>query len=140
MVVKQQVIEPQATFQPTATERNMAILIGRTLRIGVLTSAAFIILGLLLFFVTDKGPQTVDEALAKGQEITQVRPSTIIDGLRDTSPESYIQVGILVLILTPFVRVAMTLWLFAKQRDWTFVVLAGIVLGILLLGLVGVGA
>src|SRR4051794_37747915 len=140
MVVKEQVIEPTATFQPSAVERNMAILIGRTLRIGVLTSAAFIILGLVLYFVTGKGPQTVDEVLAKGQEVTQIRPATIIDGLRDTSPESFIQVGILVLILTPFVRVAMTLWLFARQRDWTSVALAAIVLCILLLGLVGIGA
>jgi uncharacterized membrane protein len=118
----------------------MANLIGRTLRIGVLTSAALIVLGLVLFFATDKGPQTVDEALGKTGEIAQVRPSTIIDGLRDTSPESYIQLGILVLILTPIIRVAMTAWLFARQRDWTFVTLAAIVLCILLLGLFGIGA
>jgi uncharacterized membrane protein len=140
MAVKQEAIQPTTAAQTASVERHMANLIGRTLRIGVVTSAALIILGLLLFFATGKGPQTIDEALGKTGELAQVRPSMIIDGLRDTSPESYIQLGILVLILTPIIRVAMTAWLFARQRDWTFVALATIVLCILLLGLLGIGA
>jgi uncharacterized membrane protein len=140
MAVKQEAIQTKTAAKTTSVERHMANLIGRTLRIGVVTSAALIVLGLVLFFATDKGPQTVDEALGKTSEIVQIRPSTIIDGLRDTSPESYIQLGILVLILTPIIRVAMTAWLFARQRDWTFVALATIVLCILLLGLLGIGA
>jgi uncharacterized membrane protein len=140
MVVKEHVIETQVSVHDVAAERKMGILIGRTLRIGVLTSAAFIIFGLLLYFITDDGPQTVDEVLAKGHEITQISLSTIIDGVEDASPEAFIQVGILVLILTPIVRVAMTLGLFARQRDWTFVALAGFVLVVLLLGLIGIGA
>lgn len=140
MAIKQEAIPPQTVFQASTTERQMAHLIGRTLRFGVFTSAALIVLGLAMYFATDKGPHTVDDALGKTHEIALVRPSTIVDGLRGTSPESFIQLGILVLILTPVVRVAMTAWLFARQRDWTFVTLAAIVLVILLLGLLGIGA
>jgi hypothetical protein len=38
------------------------------------------------------------------------------------------------------VRVALTTWLFERQRDWIFVGLAAIVLVVLLLGLFGIGA
>lgn len=48
------------------------------------------------------------------------------------------QLGLLLLIRTPVVRVAMTMALFAAQGDWTFVLITGWVLALLVLGLVGV--
>ena len=46
-----------------------------------------------------------------------------------------IQLGLLLLIATPVARVAFSVFAFAKQRDWTFVVITLIVLGLLLYGL-----
>jgi uncharacterized membrane protein len=140
MAVEQPALPTQISAATAQSDRRMANLISLTLRIGVLTSAALIILGLVIFFIADDGPETVDDALGKTSEVTQVRPSTIIDGLADGSPDAFIQLGILALILTPMVRVALTTWLFERQRDWIFVGLAAVVLVVLLLGLFGIGA
>jgi uncharacterized membrane protein len=139
MAVEQPAIQTQAASVAVQSDRRMANLISLTLRIGVLISAALIILGLVIYFVADDGPKTVDDALGKTGEISLVRPSTILDGLADGSPEAFIQLGILVLIMTPIVRVALTTWLYERQHDWMFVGLAGFVLVVLLLGLFGVG-
>jgi uncharacterized membrane protein len=140
MAVEQPAIEAPAPAIVIPSDRRMANLISLTLRIGVLASAALIILGLVIYAINDGDPKTVDDALGKNGEIPQVRPSTILDGLADGSPSAFIELGILVLILTPIVRVALTTWLFERKRDWIFVGLAGFVLIVLLLGLFGIGA
>jgi uncharacterized membrane protein len=140
MTVDQPAIQTRVPTLAVTSAQRMANLISLTLRVGVLASAALIILGLAVYLVADDGPETVDDALGKTGEIPQVRPSTILDGLADGSPEAFIQLGILVLIITPIVRVALTTWLFERQRDWIFVGLAGFVLVVLLLGLFGIGA
>jgi len=47
------------------------------------------------------------------------------------------RLGILVLILTPLLRVALMLVLFVLKRDFVFVAISAIVFAILLLGLTG---
>jgi uncharacterized membrane protein len=47
-------------------------------------------------------------------------------------PRGLIQLGILLLIATPIVRVAFTVFAFAYQRDWTYVAVTLIVLGLLI--------
>jgi uncharacterized membrane protein len=140
MAVEQPAIQTHVAPAAVSSDQRMANLISLTLRIGVLASAALIILGLVIYAINDGDPETVDDALGKNGEIAQVRPSTIIDGLADGSPSAFIELGILVLILTPIVRVALTTWLFERQRDWIFVGLAGFVFVVLLLGLFGIGA
>jgi len=51
-----------------------------------------------------------------------------------------VQLGLLLLILTPIVRVAFTLVAFVLQRDGTYIVVTTIVLALLLFGLVFGGA
>jgi uncharacterized membrane protein len=51
-------------------------------------------------------------------------------------PRGIVQLGILVLIATPIVRVAFMLVAFARQRDRLYVALTAIVLALLLYGLV----
>lgn len=51
-----------------------------------------------------------------------------------------LRLELVVLILTPVLRVLATLVLFALQRDWPFVVITGVVLLLLLLGLAAFGA
>ena len=81
----------------------------------------------------------LDQALGRGETITALTPRALWNGLKDGSAQAVIMLGILLLILTPIVRVAMTVLLFFKQRDWIFVACAGFVLTILVLGIVGIG-
>jgi uncharacterized membrane protein len=124
-----------------ADEARAALWLGRVLRFGVLVSAGILLVGLVLFAGGHRGaPTSLNAALGRNEPVTAVRPAAIARGLAEGSPTAYVQLGLLVLILTPTLRVAMTVALFLRQRDRTFAILAAIVLALLLLGLVGVGA
>ena len=134
-------IKPEPTKEPAHEDAfaHIEILLGKVLRIGVLTAASIIILGVILFFAREHGGVSYDQALGKGLTIHSLSPRTIWDGLRHGSSRDVIFLGVLALILTPITRVAMTVWLFLHQRDWIFVACAGFVLVVLVLGLVGIG-
>jgi uncharacterized membrane protein len=124
-----------------ADEERAALWLGRVLRTGVLVSAGILLVGLALFAGGHRGaPTSLNAALGRGEPATAIHPATIARGLTDGSPTAYVQLGILVLILTPTLRVAVTVGLFLLQRDRTFAVLAAFVLALLLLGLAGIGA
>ncbi len=129
--------DPEAAMIP----RSMEIWISIVLRVGVMIAGATILVGLILSLIPsmDKGSGvTIHELLDNGGHRITVSPGSIIDGLRDFDPIAIIQVGLLILILTPIVRVAMTLFLFLKEADLIFVTVTGIVLIVLLLGFTGI--
>jgi len=115
-------------------------LISRVLRFGVLVAAAIGAIGLLLFFVRGPqpgDPQTLHELLTLQSGTLRTSLHAIATGVLSGQPDDVMRLGVLVLILTPTARVALTLVLFALERDFVFVVIALVVLVILLLGLAG---
>ena len=72
------------------------------------------------------GNRVSTACLAAGLFLTFALPAARITGL-------LLAVGLVVLMATPAARVAVSIAEFARQRDWTFVVYASIVL-VLLLG------
>ncbi len=121
--------------------RTMEIWISIVLRVGVLTAGAVILLGLILSLIPsmDKGSGvSIHELLDNGGARISVNPSSIFDGLQSFDPIAIIQLGLLILILTPIIRVAMTLVLFLKEADLIFATITGIVLIVLLLGFSGI--
>lgn len=119
----------------------MEIWISYVLRIGVLLAGAIILVGLALFVV--EGPSGTEprslHAVLSGGALT-VHPSAIVHGVTSGNPIAIIHLGVLALILTPMMRVAMTVILFSAQREWLFVAITTTVLAILVMGLIGVGA
>ena len=108
-------------------ERSLAWV----LRIGVLVSASAVALGGALYLATH-----YDQPVSY-----RVQPEDSDDGLR-TVPDvlaevshwrgrGIIQLGLLLLIATPVVRVACSAVGFAQQRDWTYVTMTLAVLGVL---------
>ncbi len=116
----------------------MEVWVAQTLRVGVAVASVVILLGLVLS-LAGSPPTGASEALGEPSG-HRLRPSlpAILQGLARGEPTSVLQLGLLLLILTPVVRVAMTMVLFAAQGDWTFVLITGWVLALLVLGLVGV--
>jgi uncharacterized membrane protein len=136
--------------QPDLGERSaprpgghpLEIWISTVLRIGVLTAGAVIATGLVLYLIRgpDPGrPGTVDQLTARGGQPIHVSVHSIVDGLGSFRPGAIILLGLLILILTPLMRVAMTIALFLLEQEWIFVAITGVVLVILVFGLVGVG-
>jgi uncharacterized membrane protein YfcA/uncharacterized membrane protein len=112
----------------------MYALIGWVLQGGVLLSAAVIVFGLVLeLFQPNKFapqklqnfPQTFDQVWA---------------GLLVLRPQAVIALGLLLLIATPVMRVAVSVIAFAAERDRRFVVITLVVLLILLFSIFYVGA
>jgi uncharacterized membrane protein len=123
-------------------QHPMEVWISRVLRTGVLVAAGIILIGLALFLV--RGPQagepaTLQALIGDGGRTVPVSPAGLARDIGAGQPIAVIQAGLLVLILTPVVRVAMTLLLFLAARDRAFVAITGGVLAVLLLGLLGFG-
>ncbi|GCE26314.1 membrane protein [Dictyobacter alpinus] len=99
------------------------VVIGWVLQIGVLVSAVIIVLGVGLYFLHPSGQAGI-----------QI-PHTLIQifqGVLAFQPEAIIALGLIVLIATPVVRVAISILGFALEHDRTFALISLLVLLILL--------
>ena len=114
--------------------RNMEQLISRVLRVGVGTSLLLIAVGSLLsFFEGDyrHGQAEVARLTGPGGAF----PRTVAwfsHGLAHFDGQAVIVAGLLILILTPIVRVAVSLVGFARVKDRVYTVITAVVLLLLL--------
>ncbi len=110
-------------------------VISVVLRVGVIISTIVILLGILLTFVNN--PSYVHSG-ASLHHLTKVRrafphtPGQIVSGIADGNGPAVVMLGLFILLLTPVVRVAVSVGLFATQRPRTMAWLAAAVLGIVL--------
>lgn len=108
--------------------RQAEMVISHVLRGGVFLSALIILAGVVAFYhayFTTPG-HTANVAAF---------PHTLADvgaGLAHGNPLAIIVLGLLVLLATPVVRVAVSIFAFALERDWRYVVITSLVLAILL--------
>jgi uncharacterized membrane protein len=61
----------------------------------------------------------------------------VLQGLKDFRARAIIQLGVLLMIATPVLRVVFCIGAFAMERDWLYTVIAVIVLGALMYGMFG---
>ena len=104
---------------------SMNTVIGWILQGGVLISAAVICLGIVLLFVHP-------DHLASQQLL--VFPHTLREvgsGLLALHPQAFIALGLLLLIATPVVRVAASIFAFALEHDRRYVAITLVVLTVL---------
>jgi uncharacterized membrane protein len=129
---------------------RMELAISYVLRGGVLLSAGIILVGILLFAVTrDTGyarllPHHLRDLLAyhagSGPGFFPTLPSAVLKGSLAGKPFAIIGLGIMFLITTPVVRVALSVFFFLAQRDWFYVAITLFVLAVLGLSLLsGIG-
>ncbi len=116
--------------------RSLEVWIANVLRVGVVLASAVTLLGLALALLRDH-PTGVQEAVSGRANLRAPDPASLRQHLGRGDPVAVVQLGLLLLILTPAVRVALTVVLFALQRDWAFVAIAATVLLLLALGLAG---
>lgn len=120
------------------TDQQIDDIIGNLLRTGVVVSALVVLLGGMLY-LTRHGFELPDYRVFRGESSDLCNIPGI---LRDTlafRARGVIQLGLLLLIATPIIRVAFTILAFALQRDKTYVFVTFIVLSLLLFSLAGGG-
>ncbi len=114
--------------RPDTQVRRAELAISNTLRGGVLLSATFIVLGLLLLVLRGTNSSTFPHSLP-----------AVVQSVAQGNPRGIIVLGLLLLLFTPVLRVAVSLLTFALVRDWTFVGITTLVLIILVGSIVVLG-
>jgi len=112
--------------------------VGGILRLGVIVSSAVIVLGLVPFLARE-GARHADYHVFRGEPAAF---RTVSGALRDAAqadPRGIMQLGVLLLVATPFARVALCIVEFARGRDRLYVGVALLVLLALFWGLLGSG-
>ena len=109
-------------------------IIGQLLRAGVLLSAFIVLVGGVVYLI-HAGHDTPDFYQFHGLAPQLKSIPGVIAGAIHLEPESVIQLGLLLLIATPIARVAFSIVAFSLERDWMYVALTFVVLGVLLYSL-----
>jgi len=122
----------------TRMDQRLEIIIGYTLRIGVLTAAAIVLLGGILYLVRN-GPTAPDYRTFHPAAAPADNLAGMVRNIRSLNSYGIIQLGLLVLIATPILRVVFSVIAFALERDALYVVATLIVLAVLLYSLLGQG-
>lgn len=115
------------------------ILISRLLRAGVTISAVLLVIGTVLVFHHHPLYRSSPDELPTLTSPDSEYPHSIREVLRMTGEgkgQGIAMLGLLLLIATPVLRVAVSIALFAIERDWLFTTITTIVLGLLLLAFV----
>ncbi len=112
------------------------LLLATVLRGGVLLSALLIAVGMLVHLVRGGTPPSIYRTFSRSSFNLSNLPA-MVHGIATLGGRPIIELGLLVLIATPMLRVALSVGLFAKERDMTYVVVTVIVFGALLFSLMG---
>ena len=120
--------EPVAPPDLAADPVGLRESFGRVLRVGVLVSGIFLLIGF--------GLAVVRGTTGIAGQIGTLPLRNLGGALGAGDPWAFLFVGVFVLAITPVVRVAIALLGFANAKDRPFVAITGFVLAVLLTSLV----
>jgi uncharacterized membrane protein len=115
-------------------DKGMEIVMGNLLRIGVLLSALIVTAGGILF-LSKHGTQLQHYHLFQSEPRRLRDISEIWKTALQGRGQSLIQFGLLVLIATPIARIIFSIIGYLLEKDYLYVLLTMIVLGVILFSL-----
>ncbi len=113
-------------------DRDVEKIVGKLLRFGVITASLVVLLGGILFLAQNGMQVRPDYHIFKGEANEFITFDGIFMGLFTFKPMAIIQFGVLLLIITPIMRIVFSLFAFILERDKLYVVITLIVLAIIL--------
>ncbi|WP_269235060.1 DUF1634 domain-containing protein [Flavobacterium flavigenum] len=119
----------------TSQEKDFQNIIGNLLRYGVWTALSVAAVGGLVYLL-HHGQEIEDYSVFKENDknIFEVI-ATIYQGLIQAKGDSIIFSGIILLFLTPVFRVLLSLFSFLLEKDYLYVAITTIVIGIIILSI-----
>ncbi len=108
-------------------DRELGRWLGVILKSGVWLSSAVVVMGGVLY-VMQHGMEPANYHQFRGEPARLRSPLGVITAVRSGQPRGVIQLGLLILIATPIVRVAVSWLVFMKRRDIVYSVVTGLVL------------
>lgn len=113
------------------TDYDMEQLIGQVLRLGVLISGSVAIIG-GIWYLYQQGSGQPHYTTFNGEPAGYTSLTGILKGLAQGSASEIIQLGVVILIATPIVRIFFSLVSFIIEKDRLYIVITSIVLFIIL--------
>ena len=116
---------------------DMQLLLSRTLRWGVGVSCVVAFVGGLLYLLHCGNEPFCLADYRRFSYATAADPSytslpAILGGFLDFTPVGWIQAGVLLLILTPILRVVLSFFSFVEERDWLYAAITAVVLAVII--------
>jgi uncharacterized membrane protein len=112
------------------SEQRVDAAIGALLRGGVLLAAAVVAAGAVLY-LTRHGSDPTHYRVFRGEPSDLRDLGLVLEGVRSFAGRATMQLGLLLLIATPIARVALSVVLFIRERDWLYVGVTVLVLALL---------
>lgn len=115
---------------------DIQLLISRTLRWGVTIASLVAFVGGILY-LSQHGSEPFDLAqyrqfsYAAAHSADYTTLPGILQGFSRFTAVGWIQTGVLVLILTPILRVLLSFFDFLKERDWLYAAITALVLAVI---------
>ncbi len=119
------------------TDDRVENIVGNLLRTGVILAAVWVLASGILY-LSRHGAAHPDYRVFRGEPTDLRHVGGIVRDSLHRRPRGLIQFGLLLLIATPVARVAFSVFGFAEERDWVYVVITLIVLALLVYSLSGV--
>jgi uncharacterized membrane protein len=112
-------------------------LVGQLLRFGVIAASLIAFTGGLFYVIQHGGAGMPPYNAFKGEGKEYTSYSGIFQGALAMHPAGIIQLGVLVLIATPILRVFLSLIAFVLEKDKLYVVITLLVLSVMLTSISG---
>lgn len=129
---------PSITPRAAWSDERMELILGNLLRIGVILSAAVVSWGACIY-LWRHSHEPADYKIFRGEPSDYRTIPGVFQSVIGGHGRGWIQLGLLLLIATPIVRVAFSIVGFALERDRMYVSFTVIVLAVLLYSLFGSG-
>ncbi|WP_121809569.1 DUF1634 domain-containing protein [Mucilaginibacter kameinonensis] len=118
-------------------DRDIELLVGRLLRTGVITASCIVLLGGILFLIQHGSAPMPSYHHFNGEDSNYTTFGGIISSTLQFNPKGIVQFGVMVLIATPVLRIALSLLGFALEKDKLYVIITTIVLCVMLFSTIG---
>jgi uncharacterized membrane protein len=119
--------------------RQVEVLISTLLRFGVLISLSVVAIGTIVSFARHNDYRSSPEAFTRLISKDAAFPHALTDvfaGVAQGRGQSIVMLGLMLLIATPVIRVAVSIVASAYERDAVYVLITSIVLALLLISFV----
>jgi len=122
----------------TWTDERVDLILGNLLRGGVILASSLVLLGAIPYLI-QYGMRLHDYRVFHGEPPDLRGLNGIVHDALALDSRGIIQFGIVLLLATPVARVCFSVFAFIRQRDYTYVLVTLLVLGVLLHSIIGGG-
>jgi uncharacterized membrane protein len=129
-------IDTNNNLTKTSSEQQLEYLLSNLLKCGVLLASAVVLLGGILYLL-NHGAEPTEYHFFRGEPSEFRSPAGVVTAVLSGSARGIIQLGLLLLIATPILRVIVSLFVFLLQREFIYVIVTLLVLASLTYSLIG---